>query len=195
MRPSENVQFWERFCFKRFSITREQREGQPEGGLRLVRWTRRRVRRAAGRLAWHSAGRPGGARVVSGAEKSFDRGGPVWPPRSNVTNDRLKGDPGGDLSPTAKNRGVWQAAPPSQNRKIFEKFPKKSILAGRRCPRDPPVFGRGAKAPQTTPLKRSFVTFDRGGQTRPPRSNDFFSAPLTTRAPPGRPAEHPPDAR
>ena len=34
----------------------------------------------------------GGARVVSGAEKkSLDRGGPVWPPRSNVTNDRLRG--------------------------------------------------------------------------------------------------------
>ena len=32
----------------------------------------------------------GGAHVVSGAEKkTFDRGGPVWPPRSNVTNDRL----------------------------------------------------------------------------------------------------------
>ena len=25
-----------------------------------------------------------------------------------------------------------------------------------------------------SPLKRSFVTFDRGGQTGPPRSNDFF---------------------
>ena len=33
-------------------------------------------------------------------------------------------------------------------------------------------------------LQRSFVTFDRGGQTGPPRSNDFFSAPLTTHAPP-----------
>ena len=32
----------------------------------------------------------GGARVVSGAKKKpFDRGGPVWPPRSNVRNDRL----------------------------------------------------------------------------------------------------------
>ena len=32
----------------------------------------------------------GGARIVSGAEKKgFDRGGPVWPPRSNVMNDRL----------------------------------------------------------------------------------------------------------
>ena len=31
-----------------------------------------------------------------------------------------------------------------------------------------------AKLLQTHPLKRSFVTFDRGGQTGPPRSNDFF---------------------
>ena len=50
--------------------------------------------RPAGRSAGRPGGRPGGARVVSGAEKkSFDRGGPVWPPRSNVTNDRLRGGP------------------------------------------------------------------------------------------------------
>ena len=53
---------------------------------------------------------------------------------------------------------------------FFENF---SVLAGGRCPPDPPVFGWGAKPPQTPP-KRSFVTFDRGGQTGPPRSNDFF---------------------
>ena len=42
----------------------------------------------------------GGARVVSGAEKkSFDRGGPVWPPRSNVTNDRLRGGGSGGALP------------------------------------------------------------------------------------------------
>ena len=34
----------------------------------------------------------GGAHVVSGAEKkAFDRGGPVWPPRSNAADDRLGG--------------------------------------------------------------------------------------------------------
>ena len=49
-----------------------------------------------------------------------------------------------------------------------------SVLAGGRCPPDPPVFGWGGKAPPDPPLKRSFVTFDRGGQTGPPRSNDFF---------------------
>ena len=42
--------------------------------------------------------------------------------------------------------------------KNFQNF---SVLAGGRCPPDPP-------------LKRSFVTFDRGGQTGPPRSNALF---------------------
>ena len=59
------------------------------------------VRRSAGPSAGRSAGCPAGrpagrssaARVSSAApeKKSFDRGGPVWPPRSNVTNDRLRG--------------------------------------------------------------------------------------------------------
>ena len=46
--------------------------------------------------------------------------------------------------------------------------------------------GRGTKrySRMCPPLKRSFATFDRGGQTGPPRSNAFFSAPLTTCAPP-----------
>ena len=57
-----------------------------------------------------SAGRPGGARVVSGAEKkSFDRGGPVWSPRSNVTNDRLRGGLGG--GPSQKLKGLGGSAP------------------------------------------------------------------------------------
>ena len=63
-------------------------------------------------------------------------------------------------------------------------------------------FWLGGAAPQTLqflagglsrpPLKRSFVTFDRGGQTGPPRSNDFFSAPLTIRAPPTSTVRKPP---
>ena len=42
------------------------------------------------------------ARVSSAApkKKSFDRGGPVWPPRSNVTNDRLGGGLGGLCPPS-----------------------------------------------------------------------------------------------
>ena len=62
-------------------------------------------------------------------------------------------------------------------------------LAGGRCSPDLPVFGWGGKPLQTPPLKRSFVTFDRGGQTGPPRSNAFFSAPLTTRALPTIPGQ------
>ena len=52
--------------------------------------------RSAGRTSGRTSGRTvvGGARVVSGAEKkAFDRGGPVWPPRSNAADDRLGGDP------------------------------------------------------------------------------------------------------
>ena len=125
--------------------------------------------------------------IVSGAEKkAFDRGGPVWPPRSNVTNDRLRGGSGRALPPQPKTGGSGRQRPPA---KIFRKNEKKKF-----------GFGWGA-APQTAQvwlggqslLKRSFVTFDRlgGGQMGPPRSNDFFSAPLTTRVPPGRPAERP----
>ena len=67
-------------------------------------------------------------------KKSFDRGGPVWPPRSNVTNDRLRGGVRGGFAPPAKNRRVRGAAPPSQNRKkkktIFLFF-EKSVLKSR----------------------------------------------------------------
>ena len=51
------------------------------------------------------------ARVSSAAPKkrSFDRGGPVWPPRSNVTNDRLRG---GFAPPNQKPAGLG-AVPPS----------------------------------------------------------------------------------
>ena len=35
-------------------------------------------------------------------KKSFDRGSPVWPPRSNVTNDRLRGEVWGGFAPRAK---------------------------------------------------------------------------------------------
>ena len=47
-------------------------------------------------------------------KKAFDRGGPIWPPRSNAKDDCSRG---GSKLPPAKNRGVW--APPSQNRKVF----------------------------------------------------------------------------
>ena len=80
--------------------------------------------RLAGRSAGRPAGRPGGARVVSGAEKkSFDRGGPVWPPRSNVTNDRLRGGLGGLCPPSQKPGGLGGSAPQP---KFFEKTKKKS---------------------------------------------------------------------
>ena len=59
------------------------------------------------------------------------------------------------------------------------------FVVGGTSPR--PVWkGRGTKhhSRMCPPPKRSFVTFDLGGETGPPRSNAFFSAPLATRAPP-----------
>ena len=37
--------------------------------------------------------------------KAFDRGGPVWPPRSNAADDRLGGGPREALPPPAEIRG------------------------------------------------------------------------------------------
>ena len=49
-------------------------------------------------------------------------------------------------------------------------------------------FGFGF-APPDPPPKRSFATFDQGGQTGPPRANDFsFGAADDTRAADDRPA-------
>ena len=71
----------------------------------------------------------GGACVVSGAEKkAFDRGGLVWPPRSNAKYDRLGVGVWGGFAPPAKNRGVWGAAPPSQNRKNEKKIKNISFF-------------------------------------------------------------------
>ena len=47
-----------------------------------------------------------------------------------------------------------------------------SVLAGGAA--RPPEFWLGGQSPPRLLPKRSFVTFDRGGQTGPPRSNDFF---------------------
>ena len=80
-----------------------------------------------------------------------------------------------------------------------KKFQKIAVWAGGRCHPDPPVFGWGGK---DHPPKRSFVTFDRGGQTRPPRSNAFFFGAADdtgavddrpTGRPPSRPAGRPPN--
>ena len=81
-------------------------------------------RRASGRTV------VGGACVVSGAEKkAFDRGGPVWPPRSNAADDRLAGGLGGLCPPSPKSGGLGGSAPqPKLEVKwiFFEIFWKKS---------------------------------------------------------------------
>ena len=65
------------------------------------------------KIARSQAGRSSAARVSSAApkKKSFDRGGPVWPPRSNVTNDRLRGGLGGLCPPSQKPGGLGGSAP------------------------------------------------------------------------------------
>ena len=83
------------------------------GGARVVR------RRPAGRSAGRPAGRPGGARVVRGEKKNAGGPGGGSPPAKPV-----KGGVWGGEAPPAKIRGVWAAAPPSQNRKFFENFSK-----------------------------------------------------------------------
>ena len=76
----------------------------------------------------------------------------------------------------------------SKNKKKVVFF---SILAGGRCPPDPPVFGWGGKAPPDPPLNgRSSHLIEAAKRGRLDQMI-FFSAPLTTRAPPGRPAGRP----
>ena len=67
----------------------------------------------------------GGACVVSGAEKkAFDRGGPVWPPRSNAADERL----GGVKAPPSPKLGVLggSAPQPKISKKITKKIRKNS---------------------------------------------------------------------
>ena len=57
---------------------------------------------------------------------------------------------------------------------FFLRFFEKLWLGGA-APQTPRILAGGEQStPRPPPLKRSFVTFDRGGQTGPPRSNDFF---------------------
>ena len=75
-------------------------------------------------------GRSSAAPVSSTApkRKSFDRGGPVWPPRSNVANDRLRGGLGGLCPPQPKFGGSEGQRPPAKIRgemDFFQMFLKK----------------------------------------------------------------------
>ena len=89
--------------------------------------------RPAGRTSGRTSGRTvvGGARVVSGAEKkAFDRGGPVWPPRSNAADDRLGGASGGALPPQPKIGGSGGQRLPAKIRgemDFFRKYLKKKL--------------------------------------------------------------------
>ena len=60
-----------------------------------------------------------GARVVSGAEKkAFDRGGPIWPPRSNAADDRLGGGLGELCPPQPKIGGSGGQRSPAKIEQI-----------------------------------------------------------------------------
>ena len=65
-----------------------------------------------------AGGRSSAARVTLSSaapkKKAFDRGGPVWPPRSNVTNDRLRRESGGALPPQPKFGGSGGQRPPAK---------------------------------------------------------------------------------
>ena len=53
-------------------------------------------------------GRSSAAPVSSAApkKKAFDRGGPVWPPRSNAADDRLRGWSGAAMPPQPKSKKI-----------------------------------------------------------------------------------------
>ena len=101
-------------CSKYFSIyfsgLRLRRESF---GRAFSRAFSRTFGRAFGRM---SGGRFSAARVLSAApkKKSFDRGGPVWPPRSNAADDRLGGGLGG-LCPPGNLGGFWGGFAPPGN--------------------------------------------------------------------------------
>ena len=86
--------------------------------------------RSAGRPAERPIGRPVGrssaAPVSSTApisstapkKKTFDRGGPFWPPRSNAKDNRSDGGPGGALAPQPKIKGSGGQRTPAKTNKI-----------------------------------------------------------------------------
>ena len=82
-------------------------------------------------VTWTVVGRPvDGRRTVSAArvsstapkKKAFDRGGPVWPPRSNAKDDRL-GRGFGALCPPSQKIGVLGGAAPQPKPKIYQETP------------------------------------------------------------------------
>ena len=93
-------------------------------------------RETFGRTSGRTSGRTvvSGDRVVSGAQKkAFDRGGPVWPPRPNAVDDRLRGGLGGLCSPSQKNGWSGEQRPPAKTdyflkAKKIEKYQNRKVL-------------------------------------------------------------------
>ena len=69
-------------------------------------------------------GRSSTAPVSSAApkKKAFDRGGPVWPPRSNAADDRLGEGLGGLCPPSQKSWGLGGSTPQPKSKKVEKLF-------------------------------------------------------------------------
>ena len=81
------------------------------------------------KIARSQAGRSSAARVSSAApkKKSFDRGGPVWPPRSNVTNDRLGVGVWGGFAPQPKIVGSGGQLPPAKKNDVTVTYQNRRL--------------------------------------------------------------------
>ena len=65
-------------------------------------------------------------------KKAFDRGGPVWPPRSNAADDPFREGSGGALTPKPKMAGSRGQRPPAKIRGEILFFEKKKIRRKKR---------------------------------------------------------------
>ena len=78
---------------------------------------------------------------------------------------------GASSTSQANKKVTWKKLRGQKRKLLFSFFSKKFGWGA--LPPDPWFLAGGVKPPDP-PLKRSFVTVDRGGETGPPRSNDFF---------------------
>ena len=86
--------------------------------ISLKKWHRKNVW-AFGRMSGRTSGRRAcRQRRRKKSHLIVVRGSPVWPPRSNVTNDRLRGRSGEALPPPPKFGGSGGQRPPAKNEKI-----------------------------------------------------------------------------
>ena len=129
-------------------------------------------------VPWTLVGRWSVAPVSSAVPKtkSFHRGGPVWPPRSNVTNDCSKGGSVGALPPQPKPGWSGGQRPPAKIEKLSKYF---RFWLGALPPRPPGFWLGGQSPPRPPPLNgRSSHLIEAAKRGRLDQMI-FFSAPLT----------------